>query len=194
MHDKFLIAVLTALSLTATSLVVTAAKPSAPELKSKQTKESPGSTISLTPGAALTPEQVAAESKRANEFLDKVFDEFVANHPQTESQLGIKTHYDQWNDISDEAAKRDLETEQKNLAELKRQFPKEKLDAQTQLSLELFEFNTARDIESFQYRLDSYPVNQMGGLHSETPTFLINIHKIDSEKDAQAYIARLNGL
>src|ERR1700675_1975119 len=91
---------------------------------------------------ASPPEQVAAESKRANEFLDKVFDEFVASHPQIESSLGIKAHYDQWNDISDEAAKRDLEKEQKNLADLKREFPKEKLDAQTRLSRELFEFNT----------------------------------------------------
>src|SRR5438270_7954522 len=139
-------------------------------------------------------DQTANESKRANEFLDKCFDEYVATHPQIETSLGIKTHNDQWNDISDEAAKRDLETAQKNLAELKQQFPKEKLDAQTQLSLELFEFNAARDVEAFQFRLDSYPVNQMGGLHSETPTFLINIHKIDNEKDAQAYIARLNGV
>ena len=146
------------------------------------------------PEPSPSPDQTAAESKRANEFLDKVFDEFVATHPQIETSLGIKTHNDQWNDISDEAAKRDLDTEQKNLAELKRQFPKEKLDAQTQLSLELFEFNAARDVEAFQFRLDSYPVNQMGGLHSETPTFLINIHKIDNEKDAQAYIARLNGV
>src|SRR5205814_2649606 len=28
----------------------------------------------------------------------------------------------------------------------------------------------------------------------ETPTFVINIHKIDNEKDAQAYIARLKGV
>ena len=125
--------------------------------------------------AATTPtpstsEQIAAESKRANEFLDKVFDEFIASHPQLESQLGIKTHYDQWNDISDEAAKRDLETEQENLAELKRQFPKGKLDAQTKLSCELYDFQTARDAEAYQFRLDSYPVNQMSGAHSETPT------------------------
>jgi len=139
-------------------------------------------------------DQIAAESKRANEFLDKSFDDFVARHPQFESQLGIKTHYDQWNDISDEAAKRDLEEEQKNLAELKGQFPKEKLDAQTQLSCEIFDFQTQRDAEAFQYRLDTYPVNQMFGVHSETPTFLINIHRIDNEKDAQAYIARLNGI
>ena len=79
-------------------------------------------SFAATPAATPTPDQLAAESKRANEFLDRVFDEFVANHPQLESQLGIKAHYDQWNDISDEAAKRDLEMEQKNFAELKRQF------------------------------------------------------------------------
>src|SRR3984893_3277397 len=139
-------------------------------------------------------DQAASEPKRANEFLDKCFDEFVATHPQIETSLGIKTHNDQWNDISDEAAKRDLETAQKNLAELKRQFPKEKLDKQAQLSFDLYEFQVQRDTEGFKYRLDNYPVNQMGGAHSEIPTFLINIHKIDNQKDAQAYIARLNGI
>ena len=146
-----------------------------------------------TPTPSAAP-QTATESQRANEFLDKTFDEFVATHPQIESSLGIKTHNDQWNDISDEAAKRDLETAQKNLAELKRQFPKEKLDKQAQLSAELYEFQVQRDTEGFKFRLDNYPVNQMGGAHSEIPTFLINIHKIDNEKDAQAYIARLNGI
>src|SRR6267378_6915216 len=96
----------------------------------------PASFAQTSPTAPPTG-QAANESKRANEFLDKCFDEFVATHPQIETSLGIKTHNDQWNDISDEAAKRDLETQQKNLAELKRQFPKEKLDTQTQLSLEL---------------------------------------------------------
>ncbi|HVF70422.1 MAG TPA: DUF885 domain-containing protein [Chthoniobacterales bacterium] len=138
--------------------------------------------------------QASDESKRANEFLDKCFDEFVATHPQIESSLGIKTHNDQWNDISEEAGKRDLETAQKNLAELRRQFPKEKLDKQTQLSCDLYEFQVQRDTEGFKYRLNNYPVNQMFGVHSEIPTFLINIHKVDSQKDAQAYVARLNGI
>ena len=90
----------------------------------------------ITPAPAPA-DQTGSESKRANEFLDKCFDEFVATHPQIESSLGIKTHNDQWNDISDAAAKRDLETAQKNLAELKRQFPKEKLDKQPQLSCDI---------------------------------------------------------
>src|SRR5436309_14123301 len=36
------------------------------------------------PDPSPSPDQIAAESKRANEFLDKVFDEFVATHPQIE--------------------------------------------------------------------------------------------------------------
>lgn len=147
----------------------------------------------LAPAGTPSQSQVAAESKRANDFLDKIFDEYVARHPQFESSLGIKTHYDQWNDISDEAARHDLELEHKNLEELKRRFPMEKLDAQTRLSFELFESNAWRNTEAYKYQLDNYPVNQMYGVHSETPTFLINIHKIGNEKDAKAYIARLNG-
>jgi len=146
-------------------------------------------------GSAETPssEEVATESKSANEFLDRVFDEFVANHPQFESTLGIKTHYDQWNDISDDAARHDLEAEHKNLAELKRRFAVEKLDPQTRLSCKLYELNAWRNTEAYKYQLDNYPVHQMGGPHSDTTAFLINVHKVDTEKDAQSYIARLNG-
>src|SRR3982751_1162210 len=121
-------------------------------------------------GQTATP-AISDDSKRANEFLDKCFDEFIATHPQFETSLGIKTHNDQWNDISDEAARRDLETSQKNLAELKRQCPKDKLDKQAQLSCDLYEFQVQRDTEGFKYRLDNYPVNQMGGAHSEIPMF-----------------------
>src|SRR5437762_416090 len=34
----------------------------------------------------------------------------------------------------------------------------------------------------------------MRGVHTQIPTFLINVHKVDNEKDARAYIARLNAI
>ena len=34
----------------------------------------------------------------------------------------------------------------------------------------------------------------MFGWHSQTPTFLMNIHRVDSVQDAEAYVARLNGV
>ena len=77
---------------------------------------------------------IAAESKRANEFFDKCWDETVARHPVDESFYGIKTHYDQLEDLSDEKAAADLKALQDQLATLHRDFKLESLDGPTQLS------------------------------------------------------------
>jgi uncharacterized protein (DUF885 family) len=137
---------------------------------------------------------VAAESKRANEFFDKCWDENLARHPVDESFYGIKTHYDQLEDLSDEKAAADLKFRQDQLAKLKRDFKVDALDPQAQLSYKLFEQEVQREAEDFQFRFDVYPVSQMRGVHAQIPTFLINVHKIDNVKDADAYIARLNAI
>src|SRR6266511_627726 len=120
--------------------------------------------------SAQTTDQIAAESKRANEFFDKCWDENQSRHPLDESFYGIKTHYDQLEDLSDEKAAADHAVWQRQLATLK------------------------RDAEEFKFRFDVYPVTQRHGVHTQIPTFLINNHKIDNPKDADAYIARLNAI
>ena len=142
----------------------------------------------------FTPEQIAAESKRANQFFDKCFDEFLVHHPQAAARLGIKSNYDKWDDISDAQAAADLAVELTNVATLKRDFDFNALDPQTQLSYKLFEREAERDAEGFRFRFDNYASSQMRGVHSEAPTFLINIHKVDNVNDAEAYVARLNGV
>jgi len=141
-----------------------------------------------------TPEQIAAESKRANEFFDQTFDEFIARHPQFASQLGIKSDYDKWEDLSDASNAADLAFSLQNLATLKRDFDFNALDPQTQLSWRLFEADVQQSAEGFRFRQHSFPVNQMFGWHSSVPTFLMNIHRVDSVQDAEAYVARLNGV
>jgi uncharacterized protein (DUF885 family) len=138
--------------------------------------------------------RIEAESKRANKFFDKCWDENLARHPVDESFYGIKTHYDQLEDLSDEKAVADHEVWQRQLAALKRDFKLELLDPQTQLSYKLFEREVEREAEEFKFRFNVYPVSQMRGVHAQIPTFLINIHKIDNAKDAEAYIARLNAI
>ncbi|PYL85967.1 MAG: hypothetical protein DMF23_02440 [Verrucomicrobia bacterium] len=137
---------------------------------------------------------IATESKRANEFFDKCWDETVARHPVDESFYGIKTHYDQLEDLSDEKAAADLKALQDQLATLHRDFKLESLDAPTQLSYKLLELEVQRAAEEFRFRNDVYPISQMRGVHAQIPTFLINVHKVDNEKDARAYIARLNAI
>ena len=147
-----------------------------------------------TPRQTYTPEEIAAESKRVNEFFDRKFDENVARHPQFASQLGLKIGYDKWEDLSDASNAEDLAISLQNLAELKRNFDFNKCDPQTQLSWRLFEHDVQLNGEGFRFRMHNYPVNQMYGWHSSTPTFLMNIHRVDSVQDAEAYIARLNGV
>src|SRR5437870_12704591 len=148
------------------------------------------SPCSFVAGAA----DIAAESKRANEFFDKCWDETVARHPVDESFYGIKTHYDQLEDLSDEKAAADLKALQEQLATLHREFKLESLDAPTQLSYKLFELEVERAAEEFRFRNDVYPISQMRGVHAQIPTFLINVHKVDNEKDARAYSAWLNAI
>jgi len=152
-----------------------------------------GAAISVA-ASAQTRDQVAVESKRANEFFDKCWDENLARHPVDESFHGIKTHYDQLEDLSDEKAAADHAVWQKQLATLKRDFKPELINSQARLSYKLFEREAEREEEEFKFRFDVYPVSQMRGVHAQIPTFLINIHKVDNVKDAEAYIARLNAI
>ncbi|HEU4770536.1 MAG TPA: DUF885 family protein, partial [Candidatus Udaeobacter sp.] len=142
---------------------------------------------------AYTPAEIAAESKKANDFFEKCWNETLSRHPVDESFYGIKTHYDQLEDLSDEKSTADEKVWERQLADLRKNIRFEALDPQTQLSYKLFEREAAREAEEFKYRFDVYPVSQMRGVHAQMPTFMINIHRIDEVKDAEAYIARLRG-
>jgi uncharacterized protein (DUF885 family) len=114
--------------------------------------------------SAYTPAEMAAESKKANDFFEKCWDETLSRHPVDESFYGIKTHYDQLEDLSDEKATADEKVWERQLADLKKNIRFEALDPQTQLSYKLFEREAAREAEEFKYRFDVYPVSQMRGV------------------------------
>jgi uncharacterized protein (DUF885 family) len=144
--------------------------------------------------AAFTPEQVQAESARANALFERFFDEAVARSPMMQTQLGQKTNYDQWDDLSEQKALEDFLLGVQQLAELKRSVNFAALDEQTKTSYRLFVSQGEQTIEGWKWRYHDYPLNQMSGLHSGAPAFLINFHRVDTVADARAYIARLRGL
>jgi uncharacterized protein (DUF885 family) len=145
----------------------------------------------MNAGVTQTVNKEKTESKKINEWFDKVFDEAVNRSPVWQSYLGIKKDYDKWDDISEQRAISDFLITKKNFDYLLKNFDAKKLDAQTKVSYDLFFFNCARDIKSFLFRHYNYPVNQMFGTHSWIPSFLIDIHQINDEQDALAYISRV---
>jgi len=140
------------------------------------------------------PVAAASESERLDAFFKEVHDAAVARWPEWQTSLGLKTDYGLWNDRSEAKRVAELEITIRNLTRLRREFDYEKLDDSAKLSYRLFERGAELDVEWFPFRHYGYPVNHLGGMHKRIPSFLINRHRVDSLSDAEAYIARLEGV
>jgi len=132
-------------------------------------------------------------NERANQLFEQIFNERVQRNPVLQTSLGIKDDYDKWQDLSDAAFEAELALTRQHLALLEA-IDVAALDNQTRLSYQLMHKQLQEMLEDARWRLYSYPVNQMFGVHSQVPALLINQHKIDSVDDAKAYIARLNAV
>ncbi len=144
--------------------------------------------------AAPTPEQIAAESARANAFFERAFAESIARHPMTMTQLGMKTDYDKWDDFSEAGGAEDLALVSRQLGELERTINFAALDEQAKVSYRMFVRQSDETIESWRWRYHGYTFDQINGLQSILPAFLISYHTVDNVSDARAYVARLNGM
>ena len=133
-----------------------------------------------------------SESEKANQLFDAIFDENVLRSPMTQTYLGIKTDYDKWDDLSEENTIKELAFTKANLQRVKN-IDSSKLDEQTLISYSLLVQKLENEISDHKWRFHNYPVNQMFGLHSSVPAFLINQHSIKNVKEAQDYIARVQG-
>lgn len=146
------------------------------------------------PAPDSQPDFDTQEIERLDAWFEARFQAALARSPQLQATLGIKDDYDKWDDISDARARDEHAIVERELEELRGSFDPAKLDSTSRLSYELFEYASERELAGFEWRFHSYPVNQMFGLQSRIPAFLINIHRISSQSDAQAYIARLRGI
>lgn len=145
-------------------------------------------------GPAHTQEAITAESERLNDWFEQKFDEAVARDPMRQTFLGIKDRYSEWTDPSEAFERAELEIQRADVAEMQAAFDFARLDSQTHLSWRLAEYELERAEAALPYREHSYTFNQMFGVQSAIPAFLINQHKVTSAPDAEAYIARLLGV
>ncbi|WP_408040095.1 DUF885 domain-containing protein [Tenacibaculum amylolyticum] len=141
-----------------------------------------------------TAEEIEKESAKVNAFFQQQFEESMNMHPMYQTYLGINKDADKWDDISDAFLDKELALTKKVLEWLHDSVNVSALDETTKLSYDLFKKSLENTIEDDTYRLYTYPVNQMHGAQAEIPAFLINMHQIKTEKDAENYISRLQGI
>jgi uncharacterized protein (DUF885 family) len=143
-----------------------------------------------TPAAPDT-EAVQSESERLNAWFDRKYEEALQFSPTELSYLGRKEKYDEMDDGSIAAEDTRLAWYQASLAELESSFDYDALDPATRISYDLWKFDVQRRAEAVKWRGHEYIFNQMQGIHTAIPTFMINIHRVDSASDMDAYIARV---
>ncbi len=153
--------------------------------------------------AAPAPDSSAATSAAASEqsqteainiWFEKEFERQLARSPMFQTFLGRKTNYDKWDNVSDEFVRESHALEMAALAEMRATFDLDALDSQAQLSYRLAEYSGEISDRRFPFRNHWYEFSQFRGPHSGVPSFMINQHRVSSVDDAEAYIARLNGV
>ena len=144
--------------------------------------------------AAPAAQAAQTETARFNAFLQDVWDAEINAHPVRQTMMGIKKDYGKWDDPSEAAEMARYQRGQKALADMKARFDFNKLTPDAQMSWRIFESVAAANAAAFEFRDYEYVFDQMNGVQSGLPAFLINMHRIDNVSDAEAYISRLSGM
>lgn len=150
-------------------------------------------TTAPTPDAAqpASPAVEQTESAMLNAWFERRFEENAMERPEYLARLGRKDRNDEWNDDTRTAWLNRMDRVRSDLAFLTEEVDVAALDTDTALSHRLYVRNAETTLEGMEWYDYTYQFTQMRGSHSSIPTFLLNQHKIETEADARAYVARL---
>jgi len=164
--------------------------------RSSESAATPDPVAAATESTADTVAATAInEDERLLAFFEEIFQRDLSESPEFQAQLGIKTaDYGRWDDYSDAYAIEQNAQAEADLQRLRAEFDYDALSETAKLSYRIFEYNQQRAVEAFPWRHHRYAVSQMDNVAASVPTFLQNLHKVDTREDAEAYISRLKGV
>ncbi|GAN00026.1 protein of unknown function DUF885 [alpha proteobacterium U9-1i] len=145
-------------------------------------------------GCATATDSPPAEGGDINAFFEAAFDEGVARSPELATSLGDRRGYDRWNDETETFAEATLRRRVALRDEMRARWNVANLSASDALSYRLFDQGVTRAEQGWRWRNHRYVFNHFGGAQANLPAFLINQHQVTNVADAEAYVARLNGI
>ena len=151
----------------------------------------PAPATESAPATASAAAAASTEDARLNAWFERKYEEQLRFSPMELTMLGRKELYSQLDDMSREGAARQLAWRIAAVEEMKSSFDYDKLGDDAQLSWDLFVYQMEAAKAADRFSDHGYPFEQMGGAQAFLPTFLINFHKVETEADYVAYIARL---
>ncbi|NZA26201.1 DUF885 domain-containing protein [Luteimonas sp. SJ-92] len=147
-----------------------------------------------TTAATGTTQQAESESARLNAWFEAQYEDLLQFSPMRLTFLGRKELYDQLDDVSEDAARKQLAWLEASVQEMESGFDYDRLDDDAKLSWDLWKHQYERARDGMPFLANGYAFDQMNGMNSFLPTFVVNFHKVENEQDYLAYIARLQAL
>ncbi len=137
------------------------------------------------------PKLVIDQTAELNKWFDEKYEEQLQMSPLGLTAQGRKDQYDKIDDLSKAAEEKELAWYAESTKELKEKFDYDKLNDADQTSYDLWVYQYEIMKEGTAFENMDYVFDQMRGLHTRLPSYLINFHKVDSLSDMNAYISRI---
>jgi uncharacterized protein (DUF885 family) len=131
-----------------------------------------------------------------DQFFARVFLEFALERPLVLSQLrilepyGLRWHADELDDLS-HAFELDEIRELKRNLEVLRSYDREAMSPEQRESRDVLEWFLQVQADREPFLLHDFPVNQMNGVQTGLVDFMLSIHQVNDEQDAENFVARL---
>jgi uncharacterized protein (DUF885 family) len=154
----------------------------------------PAPAPATAPAAAPTAESTAAETERLNQWFEARYEESLDFSPMRRTFLGEKKHYDRIDDVSEASEDAQLAWRRKTVEDLKANFDYEQLTPEARTSWDVWVYELESAERALPFRRRQYVFNQMQGVQSFLPAFMMNFHRVDDLADMEAWIARIGGI
>ena len=126
-----------------------------------------------------------------DDWFDERYEEELQFSPIELSFLGRKEKNDRLDSMTFESFVEHLEWKARTVEVMESLFDYEELTDQQQLSVDVWAYQYEQMLKGKDFFLNGLTFDQMNGLQSFLPTFLINFHRVDSEADLLAYVSRI---
>jgi len=145
--------------------------------------------------ASVSEPGVEAPARSLNAFFSGYDDAQLALSPLGKAYRGIRDEdYGKWDEVSNAADEREFRLLQDTAATMRADYELDALSDQDALSYRLFELLAERRASLDPYREYGFLFDHRRGAHTNIPAFLINIHRVSTVVDAEAYVSRIQGI
>lgn len=139
-------------------------------------------------------ETMVEDTLTLTQWLDEQFEIELQFSPIGMTFLGRKARYSELDSTTYESFSEKMAWKSASAKEMQRRFDRDQLSNDERLSYDLwlYQLEQMREADAFFY--DGLVFEQMNGIQSFAPTFLINFHRVEDEGDMLAYIERVKAI